>query len=76
MFRKSECFILNGIVGPDQVHGVVGTPEGVVGSDPSNQFYLGQFLASFQEFPPSQKAGSFSLDAVLPSLQSAGGNGN
>ena len=27
------------------------------------QQYVGQFLATFKEFPPSQKAGSFSLDA-------------
>jgi len=33
------------------------------------QQYVGQFLATFKEFPPSQKAGSFSLDAVLESLQ-------
>jgi len=39
------------------------------------QQYVGQFLASFREFPPSQKAGSFSLDAVLQALQTpAGGN--
>jgi hypothetical protein len=40
------------------------------------QQYVGQFLASFKEFPPSQKVGSFSLDAVLATLQSAGGSGN
>ena len=33
------------------------------------QQYVGQFLATFKEFPPSQKAGSFSLDQVLESLQ-------
>jgi arylsulfatase len=33
------------------------------------QQYIGQFLSSFREFPPSQKAGSFSLDAVLRSLE-------
>ena len=33
------------------------------------QQYIGQFLSSFREFPPSQKGGSFSLDAVLQSLQ-------
>jgi arylsulfatase len=32
------------------------------------QRYVGQFLATFKEFPPSQKAGSFSLDSVLESL--------
>jgi arylsulfatase len=35
------------------------------------QQYVGQFLASFKEFPPSQKAGSFSLDQVLQTLQTA-----
>ena len=33
------------------------------------QEYVGQFLATFKEFPPSQKPGSFSLDKVLESLQ-------
>jgi arylsulfatase len=32
------------------------------------QQYVGQFLASFKEFPPSQKAGSFSLDAAMEKL--------
>ena len=32
------------------------------------QQYVGQFLASFREFPPSQKVGSFSLDQVMESL--------
>jgi arylsulfatase len=27
--------------------------------------YVGQFLGTFKEFPPSQKVGSFSLDQVL-----------
>jgi arylsulfatase A-like enzyme len=35
------------------------------------QQYVGQFLASFKEFPPSQKPGSFSLDDALQSLQNA-----
>jgi hypothetical protein len=26
------------------------------------QQYVGQFLATFKEFPPSQKAGRFSID--------------
>ncbi len=38
------------------------------------QRYIGQFLATFQEFPPSQKVGSFSLDQVLETLQKGGGN--
>ena len=33
------------------------------------QAYVGQFLATFQEFPPRQKAASFSLDQVLEKLQ-------
>jgi len=33
------------------------------------QQYVGGFLATFKEFPPSQKVGSFSLDQVLESLQ-------
>ena len=40
---------------------------------PAQQF-VGQFLATFKEFPPSQKPGSFSLDNVLEALQSGGGN--
>jgi arylsulfatase len=32
------------------------------------QQMVGEFLSTFKEFPPSQKAGSFSLDAVLESL--------
>jgi hypothetical protein len=38
------------------------------------QQYVGQFLATFKEFPPSQKVGSFSLDAVLESLSKGPGN--
>ena len=36
------------------------------------QQYIGTFLSTFKEFPPSQKAGSFSLDQVLQSLQVTG----
>jgi arylsulfatase len=35
------------------------------------QQYVGQFLATFKEFPQRQKVGSFSLDNVMKSLQSA-----
>ncbi len=35
------------------------------------QQYVGQFLATFREFPPSQKPGSFSLDKALEMLQTA-----
>jgi arylsulfatase A-like enzyme len=34
------------------------------------QQYVGQFLASFKEFPPSQKPGSFSIDQAMKALQS------
>ncbi len=40
------------------------------------QQYLGQFLATFKEFPPSQKAGSLSIDQVLESLQQGGKGSN
>ena len=33
------------------------------------QEYVGKFLASFKEYPPSQKPGSFSIDAALEALQ-------
>jgi arylsulfatase A-like enzyme len=36
------------------------------------QEYVGQFLSTFREFPPSQKVGSFSLDHALKKLQEAG----
>ena len=32
------------------------------------QQYVGKFLATFKEFPPSQKVGSFSLDQVMEQL--------
>jgi len=38
------------------------------------QAYVAQFLATFKEFPPSQKAGSFSLDSVLDTLSKAAGD--
>ena len=37
------------------------------------QAYVGEFLATFKEFPPRQKAASFSLDQVMETLQSPGG---
>ena len=40
------------------------------------QDYVAKFLASFQEFPPSQKVGSFSLDAVLEKLSSPAAGSN
>ncbi|MBI5507048.1 MAG: arylsulfatase [Deltaproteobacteria bacterium] len=40
------------------------------------QQYVGKFLATFKEFPPSQKVGSFSLDNVLESLQAPAAGGD
>jgi arylsulfatase len=37
------------------------------------QAYVGRFLASFKEFPPRQKAASFSLDEVMESLAAGRG---
>jgi arylsulfatase len=37
------------------------------------QQYVGQFLSTFKEFPPSQKPGSFSIDQALENLQQSGG---
>jgi arylsulfatase len=43
---------------------------------PAQQF-VGQFLGTFKEFPPSQKPGSFSIDRALEALQSGTrGSGN
>jgi len=33
------------------------------------QSYVGKFLQSFKEFPPRQKAASFTIDQVMQSLQ-------
>jgi len=38
------------------------------------QAYVGQFLATFKEFPPRQKAASFSLDQVIETLRASGGS--
>ena len=38
------------------------------------QDYVAQFLASFKEFPPRQKAASFNLDEVMQKLQQSGGS--
>ncbi|WP_342240756.1 sulfatase-like hydrolase/transferase [Inquilinus sp. OTU3971] len=40
------------------------------------QQYVGKFLSTFKEFPPSQKVGSFSLDRVLETLQTQNAGGN
>ena len=38
------------------------------------QTYVGQFLATFQEYPPRSKPASFSIDQVLDSMQQAATN--
>jgi arylsulfatase len=38
------------------------------------QAYVGQFLATFKEFPQRQKADSFNLDAVLRKMSEGGGS--
>jgi arylsulfatase len=38
------------------------------------QAYVGEFLATFSEFPPRQKAASFSLDQVMQKLQTPSGS--
>jgi arylsulfatase len=35
--------------------------------------YVGQFIATFRDFPPRQKPGSFNLDRVLESLETGAG---
>ncbi len=38
------------------------------------QTYVGEFLATFKDYPPRQKAASFSLDQVMEKLQTGGGS--
>ncbi len=38
------------------------------------QAYVGNFLATFKDFPPRQKAASFNLDDVLKKLSESGGH--
>jgi arylsulfatase len=37
------------------------------------QAYVGNFLETFQEYPPRQKPASFSLDQVMEKLSAPGG---
>jgi arylsulfatase len=39
---------------------------------PAQQF-VGGFLSTFKEYPPSQKPGSFSIDGALEALQRGAG---
>ena len=38
------------------------------------QDYVSKFIGTFREFPPSQKGGTFALDAVLQALQTPARN--
>jgi arylsulfatase len=38
------------------------------------QAYVAQFLATFKEFPPRQKAASFTIDQVMEKLKTSGGS--
>jgi hypothetical protein len=38
------------------------------------QAFVGNFLTTFKDFPPRQKAASFNLDEVLKKMQEGGGN--
>ena len=40
------------------------------------QEYVGRFLATFKEYPPSQKVGSFSLDQVMETLSTPAAGSN
>ncbi|MBK5105678.1 MAG: arylsulfatase, partial [Burkholderiales bacterium] len=40
------------------------------------QQYVGKFLSTFKEFPPSQKVGSFSLDQALQTLKAPAAGSN
>ncbi len=40
------------------------------------QQYVGKFLGTFEEFPPSQKVGSFSIDDAMAALSAGLGSAN
>jgi len=40
------------------------------------QAYVGEFIATFKEFPPSQKSGSFSIDQILDRLREGAQGGS
>ncbi|MEI8049717.1 MAG: arylsulfatase, partial [Bacteroidota bacterium] len=39
-----------------------------------SQVYVGQFISTFKDFPPRQKAASFNLDEVMQKMQEGGGS--
>jgi arylsulfatase A-like enzyme len=61
---RSDPFEKGDLVGMDYSHWRIDRLFLLV---PAQQ-YVGQFLSSFKEFPPSQKAGSFSIDKVMETL--------
>ena len=38
------------------------------------QAYVGQFLSTFKDYPPRQKAASFNMDEVMEKLKESGGS--
>lgn len=38
------------------------------------QTYIGKFLATFKDYPPRQKAASFTIDQALQKLQQPSGD--
>jgi arylsulfatase len=65
---RADPFEKGDQVGIDYVHWLIDRTYLLV---PAQQ-YVGGFLATFKEFPPSQKVGSFSLDQVMETLQQGG----
>lgn len=64
---RSDPFEKGDVVGMDYKHWRIDRAFLLVPA----QEYVAQFLATFKDFPPSQKVGSFSLDKVLETLQNA-----
>jgi arylsulfatase len=61
---RSDPFEKGDLVGMDYSHWRIDRLFLLV---PAQQ-YVGQFLSTFKEFPPSQKAGSFSIDKAMETL--------
>jgi len=64
---RSDPFETGDRVGMDYNHWMIDRVFLLV---PAQQ-YVGKFLSTFKEFPPSQKVGSFSLDKVMEMLTTA-----
>ena len=61
---RSDPFEKGDLVGMDYSHWRIDRLFLLV---PAQQ-YVGQFLSTFKEYPPSQKAGSFSIDKAMETL--------